>query len=255
MPNYVQLGDVRTWYAEHGDGPPLLLLHPGGADARAWAPNLEPLVGRFHVYTPERRGHGRTPDVEGPISYELMAQDSISFLEQVVGGPAHLVGHSAGANVALLVALRRPDLARHLVLISGVFHRDGWIPTAIDPDLEPHEALARGYAELSPDGAEHFPVVASKLKRMDFEEPTLLASGLHAVTSRTLVMVADDDEVTLEHAIEMYRHLPDSELAVIPGTSHGLLHEKPGLCNTTIIEFLTADPIPTIAPVRRAKGS
>ena len=50
----------------------------------------------------------------------------------------------------------------------------------------------------------------------------------------------------------MYRRLPDSELAVIPGTSHGLLHEKPGLCNTTIIEFLTADPIPTIAPIRRA---
>jgi hypothetical protein len=50
----------------------------------------------------------------------------------------------------------------------------------------------------------------------------------------------------------MYRSLPDSELAVIPGTSHGLLHEKPGLCNT-IVEFLTADPIPTIAPIRRTK--
>ena len=61
MPNYVQLGDVRTWYAEHGDGPPLLLLHPGGADARAWAPNLEALSARFRVYTPERREHGRTP--------------------------------------------------------------------------------------------------------------------------------------------------------------------------------------------------
>jgi pimeloyl-ACP methyl ester carboxylesterase len=252
MPQYVQLGAVRTWYDEHGDGPALVLLHPGGADARAWAPNLNSLAEHFHVYTPERRGHGRTPDVEGPIIYELMAQDTITFLEQVVGGPAHLVGDSAGANVALLVALRRPDLARHLVLISGVFHRDGWIPAAIDPGLEPHEALARGYAELSPDGADHFPVVSAKLKRMDFEEPTLPASELGGVASRTLVMVADDDEVTLEHTVEMYRSLPDAELAVIPGTSHGLLHEKPGLCNTTIVEFLTADPIPTIAPVRRA---
>jgi pimeloyl-ACP methyl ester carboxylesterase len=161
------------------------------------------------------------------------------------------VEHSAGANVALLVALRRP----HLAVISGVFHRDGWIPTAIDPDLEPHEALARGYAELSPDGADHFPVVASKLKRMDFEEPTLDASELHTVTSRTLVMVADDDEVTLEHAVEMYRRLPDSELAIIPDTSHGLLHEKPGLRNSTLIGFLKADSVPTIAPVRRAKGA
>lgn len=255
MPNYVQLGAVRTWYDEHGDGPPLLLLHPGGADARAWAPNLNPLAGRFQVFTPEQRGHGRTPDVEGPISYELMTRDTIAFLEQVVGGPAHLLGHSAGASVALLVALRRPDLARRVVLISGVFHRDGWIPAVIDPDLEPHEALARGYAEVSPDGAEHFRVVVAKLRRMDLEEPTLLASGLGGVASRTLVMVADDDEVTLEHTVEMYRSLPDAELAIIPGTSHGLLHEKPSLCNTTIVEFLTTDPIPTIAPLRRAKGT
>jgi pimeloyl-ACP methyl ester carboxylesterase len=250
---YVQLGEVRTWYDEHGDGPPLVLLHPGGADARAWAPNVGPLAVHFHVYTPERRGHGRTPDVKGPITYELMAQDTIAFLEQVVGGPAHLMGHSAGANVALLVALRRPDLARRVVLISGVFHRDGWIPEVIDPDHEPHEALARGYVELSPDGADHFQVVAAKLKRMDFEEPTLQAADLCGLPNRTLVMVADDEEVMLEHTVEMYRSLPDADLAIIPGTSHGLLHEKPGLCNVTIVEFLTTDPTPTIAPVRRAK--
>ena len=116
---------VRTWYDEHGEGEALALLHPGGADARAWAPTLDALVAQFHVFTPERRGHGRTPDVEGPINYELMAEDTIAFLEGVVGGPA------------LLVALRRPDLARRVVLISGVFHRDGWVASAIDPDASP----------------------------------------------------------------------------------------------------------------------
>ena len=92
MAGYVDLGGVRTWYDEHGEGEPLALLHPGGADARAWAPNLD-----FHVFTPERRGHGRTPDVEGTITYELMAEETIAFLEQVVGGPADLVGCSAGS--------------------------------------------------------------------------------------------------------------------------------------------------------------
>lgn len=255
MSDYVQLGDVRTWYEQHGDGEPLVLLHPGGADARAWAPNLSALAAHFHVYTPERRGHGRTPDVEGPITYELLANDTIAFLEQVVGGPAHLVGNSAGANVALLVALRRPDLVRRLVLVSGVFHRDGWTPAAIDPNQEPHEAIVRGYAQLSPDGPKHFSIVAAKLKRMDFEEPTLSAADLAAVSSRTLVMVADDDEVTLEHAVEMYRRLPSAELAIIPGTSHGLLHEKPASCNAVIVEFLVHDPVPTIAPVRRASST
>jgi pimeloyl-ACP methyl ester carboxylesterase len=255
MSDYVELDGVRTWYDEHGRGEPLVLLHPGGADARAWEPNLEALAAHFHVFTPERRGHGRTPDVDGPISYELMTNDTIAFLERVVGAPAHLVACSAGVGVALLVALRRPDLARRVVLIAGVFHRDGWLPEAIDPDLPPPEVLARGYAELSPDGPDHFPVAWEKLARLHFEEPTLTASELRAVTSRSLVMLGDDDEVTLEHAVEMYRALPDAELAVVPGTSHGLLHEKPALCNTMLVDFLTADPVPTLAPIRRRSAA
>jgi hypothetical protein len=100
MAGYVELGEVRTWYDEKGGGEPLVLMHPGGADARAWAPNIDALAARFHVFTPERRGHGRTPDVEGLISYELMAQDTIAFLEGVVAGPAHLVerGRERGAG-------------------------------------------------------------------------------------------------------------------------------------------------------------
>jgi pimeloyl-ACP methyl ester carboxylesterase len=243
---------IETWYEEHGSGAPLVLLHPGGADARALAPNLGALAGHFRVFTPERRGHGRTPDVDGPITYELMARDTIDFLEEVVGGPAHLVGNSGGAIVALVTALRRPDLARRLAVISGVFHRDGWVPSAIDPDASPPEVLARGYCELSPDGPDHYPVVFAKLARMNWEEPTLAPSDLRAVTSRTLVMLGDDDEVILEHALAMYRGLPDAELAVVPGTSHGLLHEKPAACNVLLVDFLTQDPVPNFAPIRRA---
>jgi pimeloyl-ACP methyl ester carboxylesterase len=68
-------------------------------------------------------------------------------------------------------------------------------------------------------------------------------------------MVADDDEVRLEHATSLYRGLPDAEPAVITGTSHGLLHEKPALCNRIIVDFLTSDPVPTIAPARRASAA
>jgi pimeloyl-ACP methyl ester carboxylesterase len=65
-------------------------------------------------------------------------------------------------------------------------------------------------------------------------------------------MLGDDDEVRLEHGIALYRSLPNAELAVVPGTSHGLLVEKPKLCNATIIDFLTNDPVSTLAPIRRA---
>ena len=254
MADYIELRGVRTWYDECGDGDPVALLHPGGAgvSARAWSPNLDALAAKFRVFTPERRGHGHTPDLEGPITFDLMADDAIAFLESVVERPAHLVGCSDGAIVALLVALRRPDLVRKLGFIAGVFHHDGWAPGVLDPNADPPEFLARLYAEISPDGPAHYPVIVEKLARMHAKEPTLTIADLRRVRARTLVMVGDDDEVTLEHAVKMYRSLPDGELAVIPGTSHGLLVEKAALCNTMIVDFLTNDPVPTMAPIRRA---
>jgi pimeloyl-ACP methyl ester carboxylesterase len=254
LESYVELGQVRTWYDEHGQGEPLVLLHPGGAgvDARAWSPNLQSFAERFHVFTPERRAHGRTPDVDGPITFELMAADTIAFLETTAGEAAHLVGCSDGATVALLVALRRPDLVRKLVLVAGVFHRDGWAPGVLDPDNAPPEFLERLYGEVSPDGPDHYPVVVGKLAQMHAEGPTLTSDDLDGISTRTLVMLGDDDEVTLEHAIALYRGLADAELSVVPGTSHGLLVEKPALCNTIILDFLANDPVPTMAPIRRA---
>jgi pimeloyl-ACP methyl ester carboxylesterase len=68
MARYVDLNGLHTWYEDLGVGPPLVLLHPGGVDSRALGPNLDALASRFHVFTPERRGHGHTPDVEGPIT-------------------------------------------------------------------------------------------------------------------------------------------------------------------------------------------
>jgi pimeloyl-ACP methyl ester carboxylesterase len=253
---YLDLDGVRTWYDVTGAGEPLVLLHPGGGgvDSRALAANRDVLAERFRTFTPERRAHGHTPDVDGPITFEAMAQDTIRFLEQVVGGPARVMGVSDGAIVALLVALRRPDLVTQLVFVAGVFHHDGWWPQAIDPNNEPPAFLEDRYAELSPDGAEHYRVVVEKLVRMHQSEPALTAEDLGAIPCRTLVMLGDDDEVRLEHGIALYRALPDAELAVIPGTSHGLLVEKPQLCNATIIDFLTNDPVSTFAPIRRASA-
>ena len=254
MAHYAIVDGLRTWYDEHGDGEPLVLLHPGGAgvDTRAFGPNVGALSGRFHVFLPERRGHGHTPDVEGPITFDAMAADTIAFIETVVGRPTHMVGCSDGATVALFVARRRPDLVRRLGLIAGVFHLDGWHPSAIDPDIEPPEFLERLYGEVSPDGPAHYPTIVKKLADMHTIEPKLSPADLEDVKSRTLVMVGDDDEVTLEHAIETYRGLPEAELMIVPGTSHGLLVEKPDLCNGVILDFLSNDPVPTMAPIRRA---
>jgi pimeloyl-ACP methyl ester carboxylesterase len=253
MATYVQLGAVRTWYDEHGEGEPLVLLHGGLVDARFFEPNLPALAEHFHVYTPERRGHGHTPDVEGPITYQLMTEDTIAFLETVVRQPADLVGHSDGAVVAMLVAIQRPELVKRLVMISGGFNKSG----DAAPDTEWNvdqiaEFLGPAYGEVSPDGIGHFKVVATKIGEMAAVEPNLQASELAKVTQRSLLMFSDDDLVTPQHMIDMYAALPNAELAIVPGTSHFLTQEKPDLVNKIVVDFLTKEPVAMVAPIRRA---
>ena len=149
-----------------------MLLHGGLVDARWFEPNLAPLAERFHVYTPERRGHGHTADVEGPITYQVMADDTIAFLDAVLGGPADLVGHSDGAFVAMLVAIQRPDLVNRLVMISGGFDKSGEAAPDMEFDVDQVvQFLGTAYGEVSPDGEAHFPVVVAKIGELMKNEP------------------------------------------------------------------------------------
>jgi pimeloyl-ACP methyl ester carboxylesterase len=242
VPGYAQLGRVRTYYEEDGAGEPLVLLHPGGADSRVFEGNLTRLAAAFHLYRPDRRGHGRTADVPGPITYELMANETIAFLEQVVGEAAYVVGHSDGAIVALVAALMRPDLVRRLVFASGVFRHDGWAPGAIDLDDETMAFFTDFHGAVSPDGAGHFGVIAEKLHRMHSAEPALTGADLAGYPGPALVMVGDDDEeIPMEHTLALCDGLPQAQLAVVPGAGHGLFGDKPDLCNRIVTEFLTED--------------
>ena len=260
MDTTISLAGVLTWYAVDGAGEALVYLHGGFSDSGELDPVRDSYAARFRVYTPDRRGHGRTPDVDGPLDFDRTAADTIAFLEEVVGGPAHLVGYSDGATTALHVALRRPDLVNRLVLISGQFHAAGLLPGLFDDDPVraaeqiAHSPLAERYAQLSPDGGAHFRVIAGKVLRMTMNEPRLAAACLADVQSRTLVVTADDDAVSLEHTLELYRALPNAELAVVPGTSHVLIMEKPRVVGQLVLDFLTTEPVATIAPIRRSRG-
>ena len=257
----VDLPGGPTWYADHGTGDPLVYLHGGYSDSRELDAVLPRYAARFRVLTPDRRGHGRTPDVAGPFDFEVFAADVAAFVERVVGGPTDLVGFSDGATTALHVALRRPDLVHRLVLISGQFHADGLLPGLLPDGFADDPAaaaesmsasrLAKRYAEVSPDGAGHFRVVAEKNTRMAVTDPRLDVAALAGVAARTLVLCGDDDAVALEHTLALYRGLPDAELAVVPGTSHVLVAEKPDLVAQLVLDFLTTDPVATIAPIRR----
>lgn len=240
MTSSTQLGDVTTWWDVHGDGDPLVLLHPGGADSRAYDLNLAGLAAAFRTYRFDRRGQGRTADPGGPITFAQMTDDTIAFIETVVNEPVHLIGHSIGAPVGLLVARKRPDLVRRLVLSEGVFHHDGWLPGVLDP-LPPDvlDFLGGLYAEVSPHGAGHWPTVWARLDQEHHRAPALTTDDLAAIATPSLLMFADNEgEVRVDHIHAMHRALPDAQLAIVPGTGHGLLADKPDLCNRIIIDFL-----------------
>jgi pimeloyl-ACP methyl ester carboxylesterase len=258
MGEYVEVNGVRTWYDTFGGGAgePLVLLHGGICTNETWGAQAPALAEHFRVLAPERRGHGHTPDVEGPLSYGVMTDDTIAFLDAVLGGPAHLVGWSDGGVVGLLVAIRRPDLVRRLVLIGASTDVSGLAPggpAELEADSDELEGLRSMYESATPDGADHWPVVFAKVNAMWTTGHHIPTADVAAVQARTLVLVGDDDAVTLEHTVELYHTLPDAELAVVPGTSHALGLEKPGLVNRVIGDFLRKDPVPTLMPNRRRR--
>ena len=239
----VDAGDLDTYYEVHGAGEPLLYLHGGFNPIEMLGEILPALAQRYRVYLPERQGQGRTPDRDGPITFQSMADDTIAFFEAVGLSAAHLAGFSDGAMVAIHVALQRPDLVRRLVLMGQYANPDGCPPFYTElmeqftPDTFP-PMFRQMYDSLSPDGPEHFPVFFNKLKP-NWLSPGVPLERLADVQSPTLVLIGDDDCVTSEHAAAMVRALPaGSQLGVVPGTSHGLPFEKPDLVNRLILDFL-----------------
>jgi pimeloyl-ACP methyl ester carboxylesterase len=216
------------------------------------------LAGTYLVYTPERRGHGRTPDVPGPLTYQTMADDTVAFLDALGLPGVHLVGFSDGGNVALEVALRRPDLVAKLVVIGAAARLEGYTPEQIElgrrwagrPSPGIFAEFKQQYGAVSPDGPEHFEVMFTKAGEMWQGDWGLTADQLATILAPALVLLADDDVLTVEHAAAMVRELGDAQLAVVPGTSHGLLFEKPELVTRLILDFLAVEQIPRMMSLR-----
>lgn len=243
--DYIDTNGVPTYYEVEGDGEPLVLLHGGLCAIETLSGLRKALAAHFRVYLPERRGHGRTPDVDGPYSYGLFADDTIAFIEALELGSAHVVGFSDGATVGLLTALRRPDLVRGLVHIGQQVNPSGLRPEFVgmfELDAMPQGMLPPMLRELydavSPDGPDHWDVVAGKVWQLIRSEPNIGITQLTDVRAPALVMLGEHDIVTEAHASAMVDAIPDSRLLVVPDAAHGLPMEQPDLVGKHIVEFL-----------------
>ena len=204
----------------------------------------------FHFYAYDRTAHGFTGDQAGSLHFEFQTQEAIAYLETVVKEPAHLVGYSDGAIIALMVAIARPDLVKSIISIGGNFHHSGVEADMGEPSVS-EEDLAE-YTLVSPDAPHTLLEKISRMFKIWEHEPDISNKDLSELQCPVLVVSGDDDVITLAHTQELYEALALGQLAVLPGTSHGLVKEKPELFNAIMMQFLEDLSYPiTIAPVRR----
>lgn len=253
MPGYIDLRGHQVFsYEWPNEGEAVLLLHGGLSQTSHWDTCVLPAVeDTFHVFAYDRTGHGFTGDRDGSFHFEFQTNEAIAYLEDVVKEPAHLVGASDGAIIALMVAIKRPDLVKSIVSIAGNYHFDGIHPL---PDFDGTIAQEDRdeYAATSPDAPHTLDEKIKKMNEIWKVEPVIAESDIAAIQCPVLVMAGDDDVVRHDHTIELFDLLPLGQLAIIPGTSHGFVKEKPAITQALISDFLTDLSYPiTRMPIKR----
>jgi pimeloyl-ACP methyl ester carboxylesterase len=234
--DYAEVNGLEMYYEIHGWGRPLVVLHGAYMTIEAMGEILPMLAETRRVIAVELQGHGRTADVDRPLTYEQMADDVAALLRHLGVEDADVFGYSMGGSVALQVAIQHPEVVRKLVVASASYASDGMhhellemIPT-ITPEAFAGTPIEEAYLRTAPN-PEDFPALVAKLKRLDMEPFAWPPEDIRGIVAPALLIVGDSDAIRLEHAVEMFRllgggvmgdmgGLPKSQLAVLPGTTH-----------------------------------
>jgi pimeloyl-ACP methyl ester carboxylesterase len=126
--NYAEVNGLEVYYEIHGTGEPLILLHGGVGAIEMFGEVLPLLAEGRQVIAADLQAHGRTADIDRPLSFESMADDIAALIEHLGFEKADVMGYSLGGGVALQTAIRHPEVVRKLVVVSTPFERDGWYP-------------------------------------------------------------------------------------------------------------------------------
>ena len=260
---YADVNGIKLYYEIHGTGRPLILLHGGLGAIEMFGPNLPALAGGRQVIGVDLQGHGRTADIDRPLSTALMADDIAALITHLKLERPDLMGYSLGGGVALLVAVRHPELVGRLVIISTPIKRSAFYPDILAQQGQVGAAAAEAmkqtpmhqlYASIAPR-PEDWPRLLGKIgdaMKDDFD----LSKEVAAIKAATLVVAGDADIFPPAHAVEVFGLLgggkrdggwdgsgrPTSRLAILPGLTHYAIFSAPALAST-VIPFLD-EPTP-----------
>jgi pimeloyl-ACP methyl ester carboxylesterase len=260
---YISVNGLNMYYEIHGTSrtlgeAPLVLLHGAfSAIGTSFGKVLPGLVKSRQVIAFELQGHGHTADIDRPLTLEGMADDTAAALRRLGVEKADFFGYSMGSWVALRIAIRHPEVVRKLVLASVIYTMSGVHPGLMEglaemkPEMMYGSAWHEEYIRIAPH-PENFDRLFAKKTQMDRGTKDLSAETIQGIQSPTLLIIGDSDLVRPEHAVEMFRllgggvfgdtpaGLPDSQLAVLPGTSHVGIKDRADWLVSMITEFLSA---------------
>jgi pimeloyl-ACP methyl ester carboxylesterase len=253
---YVPVNGLQMYYEIHGTGYPLVLLHGAfSAIGTSFGALLPELARTRQVIALELQAHGRTADIDRPLSLEQMADDVAAALGYLGIEKADVFGYSMGAGVALHVVIRHPDMVRKLVLTSVTYNLSGVHAGLMDgladmtPDMMFGSPWHEEYIRIAPH-PERFATLFAKKTQMDRGIRDFPEETIRAIKAPTLLIIGDSDLVRPEHAVEMFRllgggvfgdtpaGLPNSQLAILPGTSHVTVVYRADMLLSMIPAFL-----------------
>jgi pimeloyl-ACP methyl ester carboxylesterase len=253
----VEVNGMQMYYEVSGEGDPLIVLHGAYMNIPSMGAIIPKLAETHKVYALELQGHGRTTDIDRPITYQNLADDVAAFMDKVGLEQADVFGYSMGAIAGLQLAIRHPEKVRKLAAASVAYDLEGWQPafTAFIPQMNVEmfadmlfEADYRKLA-ANPEG---FRALAEKLIQLE-KEPMAWEADVKALDVPVLIVTGDADVNTLEHAVAMFRllgggimgdmgkPLPESRLAVLPATSHTAVIGQVDLLAAFIEPFLKGE--------------
>ncbi len=256
--HYIHANGLDIYYREHGQGKPLLLIHGGALTGESWRPYLAAFAERYRVITPDSRGHGRTANPSGSMSFRLLADDIAALVQELALHKPLICGYSDGGQVALEIGMRYPDLPQALV-VGGAYIElteasRTWVRSILGDDQSPDvdtEQFERNNTDWAAmlqrihgqvGGPDNWKTLLKQIKPMWNARLNYTPDDFARVVAPTLVLLADRDGfVSVEEGVEMYRLLPDAELAVLPRSEHIDLIFSPAkvaLLQPIILDFL-----------------
>ncbi|QEH41997.1 alpha/beta fold hydrolase [Chitinophaga sp. XS-30] len=254
---YAAVNGLKLYYEVYGKGKPIVLLHGSFMNIPLNWSHIIPLLAKDRqVIVAEMQGHGRTRDISREFSYENMADDVSGLLRHLKIDSADILGYSMGGGVAFQMAVRHPEQVRRLVVLSGTYAHDGWWPdveamySTINADMFKGSPIQTQYDSLGNDPA-HFPEFVKKVISIDLK-PYDWSAEVKNIKTPLFMAIGDADGVRYEHALELFRAkgggkmgdihgLPQSRLAILPGTTHiGMMMQTDWLI-PMITDFLDAD--------------